>query len=559
MQKTAEQHDAPQEHPVSSLKKPTIEQRFEPKLKHAEWLLVLVLAFMLWTAGFVDLATHRSQNATVFGVYSIPYAMMLFIYLGGFWAWGRLIFPSDSIDVLRRGVAAIQQRAWLGIALFIAAFGLLGTMLVWDRWANYPLLQGSFLIILFLAGLVLLFARPFGVQQIQPWRKVLIGLFGVWFGIEVLLQFGSLAAVLPLNSYTGLFTPFGRVYQQREGSANSRTNRYGMYYPDLKLLEGTRRIVVTGDSYILGAQVKPEQNIGIVLQDLLNTSNSEPQVEVASIGVPGYGPGVYAEPRMLPYSIAPLGPQEVIVYFHTADDLQTVTGPDQGVPFYQLQSDGSVNAHPDSQELRHIIWHEVIRGYEPVRPLHTVLSHFFTIQFLDNLLGNRFSIQTTPHIFPRNTEFVQTQQAFGRSSFAFSVQSDRQADDSLAIAQAQLLAFNKALNEQGMTLRIVTIPYFPEAFFTSNGDWKNAVQGYDIVRPEQVLKKFAIEQQIPFLAMGEYMQSKQMSSQDIQSLFFQNGAGHFTAAGHTLFAKATYQCFYAAELQSNAACASGKP
>lgn len=557
MQKTVEKLDMAQEQVQVARPKLSVEQRFEPKLRHAEWLLLLVIALMLWTAGFVDLATHRSRDAIIFGIYSVPYALMLLVYLAGFWAWGRLIFPADSINLLRNGITVIQQHSWLGLGVFAAAFGLLASMLLVDRWANYPLLQGSVLIILVLGGLVLLFAKPYGVQTIQPWRKLLIGLFGVWFGIELVLQLLSLFGVLPLTSYAGLFTPFGRVYQHTEGLANNRTNRYGMYYPDLKLWPDSRRIMLTGDSYVLGSQVKPEQNMGIALERLLNPEKGRHNTEVIALGMPGYGPGVYAEPRMLPYSIVPLKPSEVVVYFHLANDLQTVTGPGQGVPFYQLQADGSVDAHPDTQALRHDVWHEVIRGYEPVHPLRTVLSHFFSVQLFDRMLPDRLKLTPAPHSFTLNTDSSNTEQPFGKSSFAFAQQADPQSDQSMSIAKAQLLSFKKALDEQGITLRVVTIPYFPQAFFRSNANWDTALPGYDLLRPEAELKRFATEQKIPFLGMGEYMRLKQMPGQEIQKLFMNAGTGHFNEAGHSFFAQATFECFYGQNAQSNAACLRG--
>jgi hypothetical protein len=536
----------------------SLEERLDHKLKEAEWMLLLVIALMLWTAGFVDLATHRSRDAVIFGLYSLPYAALLVAYLAGFWAWGRLIFPRDSIPLFKEGIHRIQTNPWLGIATFVGAGVILGSMLVWDRWAIYPLLAGSFLIILIIGGAVILFARPVTTAAIHPWRKVTMWFFGVWVAAEVLLQLASLAGVLPFTNYSGLYTPYGRVYQQAEGFANSRTNKYGWYYPDLILAPNSRRIMVTGDSFVLGAQVKPEQNLGIGLQSLLNNADPTQPTEVLGLGVPGYGPGVYAEPRMIGYSITPFKPSELVVYFHLANDFQTATGTNQGVPFYQIQPDGSVNAHPDTHAIRHNTWHEVLRGYEPIKPFQTMLSHVLSVQFLvHSLLPQLNDTLPTPPLFALSSASVSAEQPFGRGSFAFATNTPPQAADSMAIAQAQLLAFQQELAKQGIRMRLVTIPYFPAAFYT-NGSWDAAATGYDLLLPEQALKAFAAEHQIPFLGMGEYLLESQ-SPAAIQQFYLNNGTGHFSSTGHSLFAQATFDCFYTSKPTTSSACSRVTP
>ena len=100
-------------------------------------------------------------------------------------------------------------------------------------------------------------------------------------------------------------------------------------------------------------------------------------------------------------------------------------------------------------------------------------------------------------------------------------------------------------------MRLATIPVFPPAFYTANSDgtWTPELGAYDLFQPEKALQAFAHAEGIPFLAMGQYMQDSQLRTGDIQKLYFKDGIGHFTSQGHTYFADALFDCFYAPSAQ----------
>lgn len=71
-----------------------------------------------------------------------------------------------------------------------------------------------------------------------------------------------------------------------------RTNAYGFRGPDLPLAkpDGTRRIVVVGDSFVAGSGVPEEDLLTTRLQELLNPSggaSAAPRYEVVNVGRPG--------------------------------------------------------------------------------------------------------------------------------------------------------------------------------------------------------------------------------------------------------------------------------
>jgi hypothetical protein len=529
----------------------SLEERLESKLKDAEYLLVLVLALMLWTAGFVDLFTHNSQNKTILGLYSPAYFVFLLVYSLGFPFWYWLIFPPKSIDHFKKGLLFIQTRAWVGIPLFGLFAAFLASMFLLDRWVTFPLLEASMAILVIVAMIVILVAKPDGVSRMQPWRRT-IGLFLVgWVIIELAFQGLSFLRVLPFENANGMFAPYGRVYQNQEGFTNTRTNKLGWYYPDFRLEQDSRRIIFTGDSYLQGIQVQPEQNLGPLVEERIAATAGEGNgndTEILGMGIPGYGPGLYLDRLLIPYTIQPVQPEEVVVFFHIANDFQAANQPDGERPYYFVGSDGKVALHENDFVLRHTLQHTIIRGYEPVNPVRTASTHLFTFNLVDRLLRSLLNEPLEVPTPELHTQKASPSQPFGPASFVFAQNGGAEADQALAVATGLLADFQEALAKEGVQMRLVTIPYFPAEFYDSQSgsEWDTQLGSYDLLLPEQRLREFANANNIPFLPLGQYWLESGATVEEVQSLFYGNGTGHFTAEGHEAVAQAVFDCFYRA-------------
>jgi hypothetical protein len=524
----------------------SLEERLAPKIDQGEYLLVLVLALMLWIAGFVDLFTHASQEPQVLGLYSWPYFLFLIMYSLGFVFWGLLIFPADSLTWFKKGIHFFQTNTLAGLVWFGVSAALILSMFIWERWTSFPLLETSLAVLTLLLSTVILIMRPSPGEPIRPFHKGMLFLFGAVISVEAVLQILSFAGILPLPNYEGLFTSYGRVYQAEEGLTNSRMNKFGLYYPEFRLGQDSRKIFLVGDSLVQGLQVSKDELFGVLLDQQLNQNASDEDIEVLSLGLPGYGPGLYLNTPLYPYTLEPLQPSEIVVFFHLANDFQTISGPGQPIPYFVIDSSGKINVAEQDFARRHDLQHLIIRGFEPINPVQTVASHLFLFGPVDGLIQRLTGRLTRVPMPVLNFEQTSPEQPLGAASFVFSDQPDPRAESSWAVAEAQLDEFFELTAEKGVTVRLVTIPYFPAEFYNSspNEGWEGRLGSYDLLLPEKRLQAFAQERGIPFLGLGEYLQSANFSLDEVQALFLKEGTGHFSPSGHAFVAEALLNCFY---------------
>jgi hypothetical protein len=216
------------------------------------------------------------------------------------------------------------------------------------------------------------------------------------------------------------------------------------------------------------------------------------------------------------------------------------------VPYYQVGENGQVEIHPDDFYLRHDLQHVIIRGFEPVNPVRTALSYLFTFNLVDGWVRALFGNTGRVPLPPENISSASSSNPFGAGSFVFHLDGGEEADRALSIAAGLLEQYKAQLDSQGIRMRLVTIPYFPAEFYTRyrGAGWEGRLGDYDLLLPERALQEFARAHDIPFLPMGEYMRLRGTTVEAIQALFFKDGTGHFTPAGHEYFAEALYTCFY---------------
>ena len=532
----------------------TLEERLAPKLEQAEYLLLLVIATMLWIAGFVDVFTHTSQNGAILGLYSIPFFLVVLAFAAVLVTLIALILLPNSIDWLRQRIFFVQDRFWIGIPILVGFGAVIASMFFVERWLAFPLLAGSLIILILLATGTLLFAG-WTERPVQLWRKIFGYTVIAFVAVELVLQGLSFLKILPsVQNLSGLYIPFGRVYQTNEGAVNAVTNQHGWYYPSFRLEKDSRRIIVTGDSFVQGLQVQPEQNTGVTLDKLIN-ENAETESEVLSLGFPGYGPGLFMDERLFPFIIQPYAPEEIIVFFHLANDFQTITQPESGFPYYIIDGDGNVTIHPDDDDApgnRHLLEHVVIEGYE-ANPARTFASHSFLINLLEIGIRNLTGRPATVPQFSTNLDSATEAQPFGASTFMFNKDSNDEAEHALEIATGLIAAYHAVLQDNDMTMRIVTIPAFPRRFYEQyqGTAWSSDIGDYDLLLPEQALIDFADENGIDLLPMGAYMKTAGLSVDGIQGLYFKDGTGHFSPEGHEFFANAIYACFYSDDAPIN--------
>jgi hypothetical protein len=535
----------------------TLEERLQPWIDQAEYLIPLVIGLMAYAAGWVDLLGFESpSNPVVFGRYSLPIFLVIVAYTLGFSVWFWLIGSLRALDRFKRLIAFIQRTPILYVAAWVVFIGLIWSMFNIDYWTRLPLLEVAVLIMMVLFTLVVLLAKPFPDSPFQTWRKVALILIGALILLEISLQGLAALKLLPFENTSGVTTPYGRVYQNVEGFGSGNTNRLGWYYPEFRLAPETRRVILSGDTFVGALQIPMEQHMGLRLESLLN-ENAETETEVLAQGQVGYGPSTFFNPIMSPYIWEPMQPDEIVVFFHLANDFQITDPAIDPRPRFQVGEDGLPVVVDEDFGWWHTLAHIAIAGHDPANPIRTVASNLMTAQLAMDAAEN-VGISLQRPEFPLLMEQRSESQPLGLGSFVFETAGSPEAEQALTLAAAQLRGFEAYMAERDIQVRLVTIPFFPEAFYTTNSgaDWSEQIEQYDLLRPERYLQAAAAENNVSFLGMGQYLKGSGLTVETIQSLFLQNGVGHFTEAGHNLFAQAVYDCFYnpAGPLSSESGC-----
>lgn len=524
----------------------SLEERLQPWIDQGEYIILLVMGLMAWSAGWVDLVGFRSpQNPSILGRYSLPFFAVLAVFTLGFIPWLWLIRSLKALDRLKRAVAFIQQRSWLYILIWLGFIGIIASMFVIDYWRSLPLLQVATLVLMVLFTVLVLLYRPTPGAPFQRWRKVALALIGALILFEVMLQLLAQFGVLPINNMSGITTPYGRVYQISEGRASGTTNQFGWYYPDFRLRAGTKRIILSGDTFVQAVQIPMSAHMGRALEKLLNTPGGN--TEVIAQGQPGYGSTMFINPLMSRYIWEPLNPNEIVVLFHVANDFQLNDPALDARPKYQIGADGKPAVVDSDFAYWHTYAHRVIAGHDPVSPIRTLLSQSMAVQSILSLIDQIRGQGTSGLNWPLMTERATEAQPFGPASPLFDPADSPLKAEAFRLFEAQLRTFNAYLAEQGIVLRVVTIPHFPASFYAAGQDaaWDSAVGSYDLLGPERYVQGVAANLNIPFLGMGQYMRGAGLTPVEIQAMYFNGGKGHLTEAGHRTFADAMFTCFFA--------------
>ena len=197
---------------------------------------------------------------------------------------------------------------------------------------------------------------------------------------------------------------------------------------------------------------------------------------------------------------------------------------------------GQVRLHPDDELFAHVYEHVVFDGHQPPAIIETVIPYSFILTAIQDAFS-----PTPPHpsnlTAPENSymreivpfydvdmpfETRSTETPFGRLSFMFDTNDNQQAEDSYTVAFAHLQHFQAFMASRNISVRLVTIPFFPAGFYEmqSGADWTTTIDNYDIFLPEERLATFADEIDMPFISLGAVMQAQGMSVSEISGTLF---------------------------------------
>lgn len=540
----------------------SFEERLQPWIDQAEYIIAITIIIMAWAAGWVDLIAFESFTGAIFGRYSVPTFSIIVVYSLGFILWFWLIFSLTALDKMKRFIGFIQRNPLPLIIIILTFVVILWSTIYIKYWAQLPLLQGATLVFVIVFSALILFTKATPNSPFHLWRKVVIAGLLIFLGIELVLHGLAFLGVSPVQNVRGLFEANGFVYQNQEGHTYARTNSYGWYYPRFEVDEANTNIVFTGDSFVQGLQVDYDQHMGMRLQSQIDNETTR----IMPTGLIDYGMSTYLNPNLYLFIWDDLQPDEIVVFVHLANDFQVATEPSSPRPYYEINADGNVILSPADTVYSHTYEHVVFDGHQPVVLLESAFTYSFLLSSLRDTLGDylnppAYLLDVPPYTFLREViptyrvpmliEARSDEMPFGEASFIFETDTNQRAEDSYTIALAQLSNFVAFMERQDINVRVVTIPFFPETFYEtqSGNDWQSEFGGYDMLLPEERLATFAEENNVDFIATGSAMQS--MTVEAIQALYFNDGTGHLTPEGHQFLADLLYRCFYAPNTSDN--------
>lgn len=538
----------------------------ELRFKNPGRLLLVVFGFLFWAIGFIDLLGHTSAEPDVFGLYSLPFFILIILYGFTIVIWFVLFFNANLLSRVADAINYIQNHTWLAVALIVGIGIALFVIFEWDRWSRLPGLQFAAFGLAILALLIILFSNWDGSKGKQRWRRIIAYPLIALAVIEAALQLVVWIGFLPgTHVIGGDFVPYEKIYNNAQGFRNDFANRKGWTFPDSEMDDEKKRILMVGGSFVQAIQVEPEQQVSTYLSEMINgTENSQDEhTELITIGLPGFGPtpflydvALIEVPDILTYD-------EIVVLFHLGDDFQSPIYENNAI-VYTIGENGEVDVHPDDARLRHDLTHYYLRGYLSFQIVETLRSNYLTPKVVSSFFsGQNGGEEASDFDFTRLVGFVTSNYALNEPGHAGIKSTDQESitqgnnflfkdagnegfQEAMIIADSILKTAQEITSSNGVTLRIVTVPVFPEVFYSTYQDksWQPVVGEYDLFKPELALVDIAEKYQIPVLPMGEYMLNEQLTVEEIRDLYLENGVGHFSPEGHAYFANAINECFY---------------
>jgi hypothetical protein len=383
------------------------------------------------------------------------------------------------------------------------------------------------------------------------WRAkpgVVIKLFLLLCGcglVEALLQASAWLGVLPaVNTKERL--PWGRVYWTVEGRGNSIRNRHGWHFPAFDLGQ-TNRTAVIGDSFVEAVEVRRTRNMAALLAGKLR-AEKVPRT-VLGLGNHGTGPAHYLE--VLKYGHRRFGIDEAIIVVYLGNDISDCSARLHFRPasylYYSLEADRQLRLDATGEAVRAVYY----RNFELLdRPAwlflpRLAISHCMAVQLPLSVSKNLAMRKAVQAEVSQAAGFEAETSRLGLKTEAFATKPSPAAREGFEILEALLERSAQFAGSNGIRLKLVTVPFLPQEFYASQGtNWSGALGDYDFLAPERELVRWAEQRKIPLLALGAEMKRRQMTTEEIRKLYFSNGSGHFSEAGHRLAAEAMDEAFY---------------
>jgi drug/metabolite transporter superfamily protein YnfA len=500
--------------------------------------LWVVVAIALWAIGLRELLGQTSRDPIILDRFSPPFFVFLIVYALAIVPLVYLVAVPKTVAInLPRAIGFVQQRWWLALPILIGSLWVFTPAAFnWERFYKFSSMHiVAAASVVAVDGLILFYGwrdRP------KPlWRQIAVGVLVLALVVEGALQVLSVFRALPASFETqaGVYMPYARMYNSTVG--NSVTNRYGWHAPAVTIDTDKRKILLVGDEFILSAETKPAEQLAALLNAQLDNT------EAIAIGNTGYGPASYFE--AVKTGINLFEPDELLLFINLGDDFFNVMDNlDPRTPFetvfYNFSEDGTWNLDPRSALAEHVLFHNINDSHLPVfeNSLRSLRTHVLTPKVFNQLFN---SAEPTEERLPANNDLPP----FGRRQFIFNTDSSENAQAAEELTR-QLLEFTLlTAKTKGVDVKLVTIPAFPEVFYTQSGsDWTTQFGTYDLLRPEQVLADMAAKTNTPILTMGEWMAQSGTDVATIQGLYRDGGYGYFTTAGQQYFADAIVDTFY---------------
>ena len=276
------------------------------------------------------------------------------------------------------------------------------------------------------------------------------------------------------------------------------------------------------------------------------------------LGTHGTSPAFYIE--VLEHAIKYFHPQEAIIYISMGSDVAESSPALNSSPgsylYYELDAQNRLTLVPASAPVRSRFVQDLELSQQPFYVwLPTLLeSHCMTLQSVlsmrDTLIRRRWQTARTAAATGGKTMADATVrrdfEELGFNSAPFAVKQSDEVRRAMQVLERELERCKEICDAHGIRLRLVTLPVFASVFYaTQKGrDWTVKIGDFDFFGPEHELAAFARAKNIQLFSLGDYLQSKKPDVEEIRSLYFSHGTGHFTEKGHRLCADAVFEAFY---------------
>jgi lysophospholipase L1-like esterase len=294
---------------------------------------------------------------------------------------------------------------------------------------------------------------------------------------------------------------------------------------------GTRRVLVLGDSFVEGVQVKPEETFTRALESILRTDAPGP-VEVINAGSGGWGTA--QEFEFLRHEGLQYQPDVVVLVFYTGNDVTDNSFRIKGnvrnfrKPYYAMR-DGTLELQPWTPRKP--------PSQAEIDALNREL--YLWNVFQTGVLARFRPSQDTANVDDMEEEIRNT--LVDHEIRVFSANQNRAWQESWEVTEALFVAARDLAEAAGARFLLVNAPtiwqIYPdqwESFRAANG-LRN--DGWDLGTARRRLTDLSDRQAVEYLDLAP---SLELAGQAGQPLYFTRDF-HWTAAGHRVVAEALAQ------------------